>query len=170
VIYCLTSFSSSEKALLGNYLCSRYGSGCIEGTQERRTFGKNFYIQVYTDVCQLFLLTNLYFCQPVQKKKSSIFWDVVPYSRVKVNQRFRRTFHLHFQGRKISQRRNQYEAGTKQRMKAKYSSETSVDFQGNTMRYIPEDRTLYNHRCENLKSYDIKYINNSESISSTPCE
>jgi hypothetical protein len=31
--------------------------------------------------------------------------------------------------------------------------ETSVDFQRTTRRYIPEDSTLHNHRCENLKSY-----------------
>jgi hypothetical protein len=31
-----------------------------------------------------------------------------------------------------------------------------IDFQGTTRRYVPEDRTLHNHRCENLKSY--KYI------------
>jgi hypothetical protein len=33
------------------------------------------------------------------------------------------------------------------------SSETSVDFQRTTQCYIPEDSTLHNHRCENLKSY-----------------
>jgi hypothetical protein len=33
------------------------------------------------------------------------------------------------------------------------SAETSVDFQRTTRRYIPEDGTLPNHRCENLKSY-----------------
>jgi hypothetical protein len=32
------------------------------------------------------------------------------------------------------------------------SSETSVDTQRTTRRYIPEDGTLHNHRCENLKS------------------
>jgi hypothetical protein len=32
-------------------------------------------------------------------------------------------------------------------------SETSVDTQRTTRRYIPEDRTLHNHRCENRKSY-----------------
>jgi hypothetical protein len=32
-------------------------------------------------------------------------------------------------------------------------SETSVDFQRTTRRYIPEDGTLHNHRCGNLKSY-----------------
>jgi hypothetical protein len=29
----------------------------------------------------------------------------------------------------------------------------SVDFQRTTRRYIPENRTLHNHLCENLKSY-----------------
>jgi hypothetical protein len=33
------------------------------------------------------------------------------------------------------------------------SSETSEDFRRSTRRYIPEDRTLHNHRCENLISY-----------------
>jgi hypothetical protein len=32
-------------------------------------------------------------------------------------------------------------------------AETSVDSQQTTRRYIPEDSTLHNHRCENLKSY-----------------
>jgi hypothetical protein len=32
-------------------------------------------------------------------------------------------------------------------------SETSVDFPRTTRRYIPEDRTIHKHRCENLKSY-----------------
>jgi hypothetical protein len=38
-------------------------------------------------------------------------------------------------------------------MEAICSSETSVDVQRTTQRYIPEDSTRYNHRCENLKSY-----------------
>jgi hypothetical protein len=33
------------------------------------------------------------------------------------------------------------------------SSETSIDIQRTTRRYIPEDSTLLIHRCENLKSY-----------------
>jgi hypothetical protein len=33
------------------------------------------------------------------------------------------------------------------------SSETSVDFQRTTRRCIPEDRTVHNHRRENLKPY-----------------
>jgi hypothetical protein len=33
-----------------------------------------------------------------------------------------------------------------------YSSEMLVDFYRTTRRYIPEDSTLHNHRCENLRS------------------
>jgi hypothetical protein len=33
------------------------------------------------------------------------------------------------------------------------SPETSVEFQRTTRRYIPEERTINNHRCENLKLY-----------------
>jgi hypothetical protein len=43
------------------------------------------------------------------------------------------------------------------KMKATYSSETSVDFQRTTQRYISEDITLHNHQCENISSY-IKYF------------
>jgi hypothetical protein len=38
-------------------------------------------------------------------------------------------------------------------MEAICSSETSVDTQRTTRRYIPEDGTPHNHRCENLKFY-----------------
>jgi hypothetical protein len=41
------------------------------------------------------------------------------------------------------------------KMEATCSSETSVDFQPTTRRYIPEDRTLHNHRCENDRSYTL---------------
>jgi hypothetical protein len=34
-------------------------------------------------------------------------------------------------------------------------SETLVDFRHTTRCYIPDDRTLYNHCCEYLKSYKI---------------
>jgi hypothetical protein len=38
-------------------------------------------------------------------------------------------------------------------MEAIYSSETSVETQQTTRRNIPEDDTLHNQRCRNLKSY-----------------
>jgi hypothetical protein len=37
-------------------------------------------------------------------------------------------------------------------MEAKYSYETSLEFQRSSRRYIAEDKTLCNHRCENLSS------------------
>jgi hypothetical protein len=36
-----------------------------------------------------------------------------------------------------------------------FSSETSVDFERITCRYTPEDSTLHNHRCQNLKSCSL---------------
>jgi hypothetical protein len=39
------------------------------------------------------------------------------------------------------------------KMEAIYSSETIVDFQWTTRRYIPQDRTLHDHVCENVKCY-----------------
>jgi hypothetical protein len=41
------------------------------------------------------------------------------------------------------------------KMEATFSSEKPVDFQRNTCPYISEDRTLHNHRSENLKSYIV---------------
>jgi hypothetical protein len=37
------------------------------------------------------------------------------------------------------------------------SSETSVATQQTTRHHIPEDDTLHNHRCENLKSHVVSY-------------
>jgi hypothetical protein len=39
------------------------------------------------------------------------------------------------------------------KMEAICSSEASVGAQQTTRRHIPEDNTLHNHRCENLKCY-----------------
>jgi hypothetical protein len=46
--------------------------------------------------------------------KSSTFRDITPCSLLKVNGHFGGTFCLHRQGRRISQERNQHEAGSKQ--------------------------------------------------------
>jgi hypothetical protein len=37
------------------------------------------------------------------------------------------------------------------------SSEISIDFDGTTQSYIPKDRILHTHRCENFKLY-VKII------------
>jgi hypothetical protein len=41
-------------------------------------------------------------------------------------------------------------------MEAICSSETSVETQRTIRRHIPEDDTLHNHRCENLKSFMLQ--------------
>jgi hypothetical protein len=72
---------------------------------------------------------------------------------------FRRTCRILLQGRKISCFPPAYTLvsclaySSTLKMKATCSSETSVDFQRITRRYIPDDRTIHYHRRENLKSY-----------------
>jgi hypothetical protein len=44
--------------------------------------------------------------------KSIIFWDITPCSSLKVNWRFRETYRLHLQGRRIIRARNQHERCT----------------------------------------------------------
>jgi hypothetical protein len=44
------------------------------------------------------------------------------------------------------------------KMEAISSPETLVETQRNTRRHIPEDDTLQNHRCENLKSYEVRIV------------
>jgi hypothetical protein len=41
------------------------------------------------------------------------------------------------------------------KMEAICFSKMSVDFQHTTWPYAPEDSTLHNHHCENLKSYIV---------------
>jgi hypothetical protein len=43
-------------------------------------------------------------------------------------------------------------------MEAICSSETSVETQRTTRHHIPEDDTLHNHGCENLKSYNPIFL------------
>jgi hypothetical protein len=47
------------------------------------------------------------------------------------------------------------------KMEVRCSSETSVDFQWTTWRYIPKGRALHNHHCENLKSYIYVFFGGS---------
>jgi hypothetical protein len=51
--------------------------------------------------------------------------------------RFGGTYRLHLQGRRIVPQSSEQASGT----------------QRTTRRHIPEENTLQNHRCENLKSY-----------------
>jgi hypothetical protein len=67
-----------------------------------------------------------------------------------------------FMVERISQARNQRESSSLTlNMEATCSSETSVDFQTDyTALYIPEDKILHNHPCENLKSYKLHFVHN----------
>jgi hypothetical protein len=79
--------------------------------------------------------------------------------------RFGRSYRLHLQGRRMSRARNQRESrclldgllnySSTLKMEAIRSSETLGATQWTTRRHIPEDDTLHNHRCENLKSYKL---------------
>jgi hypothetical protein len=85
-------------------------------------------------------------------------WDITPCSPLKVNTCFGARSRLHLQGRRISRARNQRESmwqaepaftlvscsdySSTLKMEAIYSSETLVDFQRTTRRYIREDSLL----------------------------
>jgi hypothetical protein len=84
------------------------------------------------------MLEELY--EQLHSFKSIIFWDITPCSPLKVNRRFGGT--------------SPPSSGSNKPSKI-CSSETSVDFRRNTRRCIPDDSTLHNHRCENLKSYVV---------------
>jgi hypothetical protein len=77
--------------------------------------------------------------------KGTIFRDITPCSPLKVNPRFEGTYRLHLQGRRTCLARNQRESRWQAELclEAKCSSETSVNFQRTTRRYIPEDSTLH---------------------------
>jgi hypothetical protein len=75
--------------------------------------------------------------------KCFAFWDITPCNQFKVNRLFGGKYRLHLQRRRVSYARIQREARSKQsllfRMDAICSSETPVDFQRTTRRYIPEN-------------------------------
>jgi hypothetical protein len=93
-----------------------------------------------------------------------IFRDMTPCSLLSVNRRFGGTYRLHLQGRrnKFSKKPARKQVPSRAlvscsaysstlKMEAIFLSEMSVDSQRTTRRHIPEDDTLHNHRCENLK-------------------
>jgi hypothetical protein len=71
---------------------------------------------------------------------------------MKVNRCFGGTSRLHLEGRRINRARNLHEAGSKQ------------NIQQTTRRYIQEDVTIHNHRCENLKSYNNNQVSGSVNL------
>jgi hypothetical protein len=92
--------------------------------------------------------------ETIQNFKEFIFWDITPCSPMKVGRSFGRCLKM-LAARFTMDSCLAYSSTLK--MEATCSSEMSVAFQRTTRRYIPEDRTLHNHRCENLKSYKSKF-------------
>jgi hypothetical protein len=107
------------------------------------------------------------------------FLDVTPCSLLRCNLRFGGTYRLNHQGRiKYQQepaggKQNNLRAGklgfllkfsSNLKMEAICSSETSVESQQTTRRHIPEEDTLHNHRCENLKSYITNTCSSETSV------
>jgi hypothetical protein len=74
----------------------------------------------------------------------SVCRDILPCSPFKAKQHFRRKCYLNLMGLRVSQARNQHEAGSKQ-TEVTCSSETSVGFQQTIQPYVPEDRTPVNN-------------------------
>jgi hypothetical protein len=66
-----------------------------------------------------------------------VFWDILPCKMI-VDRRYRGSYCLHHQGLM---------------MEAVYTSETSVNFNVTTIRYIPKDSKLHTRHRENLKSH-----------------
>jgi hypothetical protein len=87
--------------------------------------------------------------------KSSIFWDIMLCSWLKVNRHFRGTYRLHLQGQRISWVRNQHLLSCWFLARLiirlwrwrRCFSETSVKFQQTTRCYNPEDSTLQQIPC-----------------------
>jgi hypothetical protein len=71
---------------------------------------------------------------------SYIFWGITPCSPLNINRHLGGKSHLHYQGRRESQERNQHEAGSNQTlmMEAAFYSEMSVGFLSSCMTLIPE--------------------------------
>jgi hypothetical protein len=85
--------------------------------------------------------------------KSIIFWDMTLCSLLSVSRRFGGTYHLHLACWFIAEL-----ITSTLKMEAICSSKMSVDTQQATQRHIPDDDTLHNHHCGNLKSYKMCYV------------
>jgi hypothetical protein len=87
--------------------------------------------------------------------KSYVFWDATPCSTVEVDRRFKGTYRIYLQSRKVSQSKkptlifacftlvSSLACSSTMKVGAICPSETWVDLHQATRRYIPEDRTLH---------------------------
>jgi hypothetical protein len=100
-------------------------------------------------------------------------------SPLKVNRRFEGTYRLHHQGRRICRARNQSERWQAEvvsclaysstlKTEAICSSETSVDFQRTTRRYISEDKTPHEWNFFFVGMWDLHCCTCSNECNSKP--
>jgi hypothetical protein len=99
-------------------------------------------------------------------KKSSFFRDITPSSRVKVCRCLGGTYCFHLQDIGVNQAVltalfmlilcMAYSSTLK--LKMIWSSEVSADFYWTTLHWIPEDRTVHSHCCENPSYKIILYV------------
>jgi hypothetical protein len=74
-------------------------------------------------------------------KSVFIFWDIMAYSPLKIDQSFGRGSCLHVQGRKVSQTRNQREAGSKTKMEANDPPKLRLTF--NVLHVVTSQKTSH---------------------------
>jgi hypothetical protein len=82
---------------------------------------------------------------------SFIFWDITPCSPLKVNG-FLEKISPAYLGLKVLLAACFLTYSSTLKMQVLRSTEMPVEFQLTTWRYIPEDRTLHKHGCQNFKS------------------
>lgn len=107
-------------------------------------------------------------------EKNCILWDVTPCTPLKISRRFGVVCHLCLQDRRISQTipacsRQQVGFSTL-KVDLTFSSQTAIDLQWATRRFMPEDRTGLVHRCENRKScinFGLSSLSNCLDLSAT---
>jgi hypothetical protein len=83
--------------------------------------------------------------------KSIFFWDMTPCSALSGTRSFGGTYRLHLQGRRIVQHLLA-RCFAELFYDPEDGGDTSGTTQRTTRRHIPEEDSLQNHRCENLKS------------------
>jgi hypothetical protein len=87
--------------------------------------------------------------------KNSIFWDIKPYSPLKIKRRFCGIYYLLLQGLVLSEETNKYETGSKVTLKLRRNipPKRRLTFRG--LYGVSSHKREHNHRCEKFSSKKI---------------